>query len=67
MIIFKDVTNKNNSVYICDRCKVRLEKGTDEIYTIYVKTTKDKNMKKKWDLCEKDYRALCRGIKKKKS
>lgn len=66
MIIYKDTTNKNKSVYECDRCKTKLKRGKEEIYTIFVKRTEDKTPKKKWDLCERDYRALCRGIEKNK-
>lgn len=64
MIVFKDTTIKRKSIYKCDRCKKQLERGKDEIYTIFVKKTEDKTPKKKWDLCERDYKALCRGIAK---
>ena len=66
MIIQKDTTSKRKSIYKCDRCKTTLERGKDEIYTIFVKGSEDKTAKKKWDLCERDYRALERGIEKKK-
>jgi hypothetical protein len=64
MIIYKDRTNKNNSIYECDRCKIKLERQKEEVYTIFVKKTEDKNPKKEWDLCERCYKSLCRGIKK---
>ena len=66
MIIQKNTTKQRKSIYKCDRCKTILERGKDEIYTIFVKSSKNKNAEKKWDLCEKDYRALERGIEKKK-
>lgn len=66
MMIQKDTTIQRKSIYKCDRCKTILERGKDEIYTIFVKGSEDKTPKKKWDLCERDYKALERGIEKKK-
>lgn len=60
MIIFKDVTDRNNTVYECDRCKERT--NNDGVYRIYVRVKK--NPKKKWDLCRTCYAMLCKGIEK---
>lgn len=66
MIIQKDTTSQRKSIYKCDRCKTILERGKDEIYTIFVKNSEDKTPKKKWDLCKRDYSALEKGIEKKR-
>lgn len=66
MLLQTDTTIKGRSIYKCDRCNTILERGKDAIYSIFVKSSKDKAPKKKWDLCKRDYLSLCRGIEKSK-
>jgi hypothetical protein len=65
MIIFKSTTNKDH-LYKCDRCGTMLHVPKEVVYSIYVRTTMMRSPKKKWDLCERDYRALEKGIEKNK-
>lgn len=63
MIIFKDCHNKENSIYLCDRCEEKLVSNNRRI--IYVEFPELKTKKKKWDLCHRCYKALCKGLSKK--
>ncbi len=66
MLVFKNIYDKNKSIYVCDRCLTKMMQGDGNIYTIYVKKAGEKNSKKKWDLCKRDYILLCKGIEKNK-
>lgn len=61
MLKTKDNRNRNNTIYICDRCEKELRMDKDKIYSVYIKVPYE-SMKKKWDLCEIDYKKLCKGI-----
>lgn len=62
MLINKDRIDKERSVYKCDRCKVQLTNR--EKIALYI-AQPSRCPRKKWDLCEKCYSALVRGIDKK--
>ena len=61
MLKTKDNKSRNNSIYVCDRCKKELCVSNDKIFSVYIKTPHSL-IKKKWDLCELDYKRLCKGI-----
>ena len=61
MLKTKDNKSRKNSIYICDRCKKELHMSNEKVFSVYIKTPTT-NMKKKWDLCELDYKRLCKGI-----
>lgn len=62
MLVSKDVTDKQQSVYKCDRCKAQLKWGSKVgLYIAFPKRTP----KKTWDLCDKCFRSLVKGIEKK--
>lgn len=61
MLISKDNTGKTKAVFSCDRCKVNIE--VENRYIIYIQTYKN-YPKKAYDLCEKCYNSLKRGISK---
>lgn len=65
MLIFKSTDKVHKSIYICDRCGMKLVRGSNKVYRIYV-NKKNEHPKKKWDLCEKDYFALVKGMEKRK-
>lgn len=60
MIIYKDNKDKNNSKYICDRCKKELT--VEDKIAIYAENQKRNVKKKKWDFCLRCYRLLERGV-----
>jgi transposase-like protein len=62
MLISSNKFDKSESKYECDRCKKELSINTR--ISIYTKVEYD-YPRKKWDLCEKCYSALVRGINKK--
>lgn len=62
MIIKKDVNNKDNTIYRCDKCK--RETTRKDNYGIFIKEAENKQPKKKWDLCEKCYKSLEKGVEK---
>ncbi len=63
MIAHKDYKDKQNSKYICDRCRTELT--GEERVIIYVDCKKStKGFRKKWDFCTKCYRLLVRGVEK---
>ena len=48
-------------VYVCNRCETQIKRENRmSLYTCFPKRTP----RKKWDLCDKCYRALVRGIEK---
>ena len=61
-----DTSGKIGSIYVCDRCYKEMNNNTDTMYRITAYTSRTGYYKKdnKWDLCNKCYKALCRGIKK---
>lgn len=62
MLIKKNIKNKKESIYECDRCKAKLNYCTR--YQLYV-AEKGTSMGKKYaDLCERCMNALNRGMKK---
>ena len=64
MLVYIDNKNKEKSKYLCDRCKRNLT--ASERFIIYVEDTKAKVKKKKYDFCSNCYKALERGVEKKK-
>ena len=60
MIIKKDLKNKNNTIYKCDRCKRKITRENN--YKVFIKTNTDKQPVKKWDLCDRCYKSLEKGI-----
>lgn len=59
MLVTKDLINKNKSVYICDRCKIKLNvNNRNAIYSL----EHNKKNKKMCDLCDKCYAKLKRGV-----
>lgn len=65
MLIHSDCTGKIGSTYECDRCKRRIHTKVKHKYRVTVyKTPRDYAKTNSWDLCEKCYKALCRGIEK---
>lgn len=62
MLIKKNIRNKKESIYECDRCKTKLNYCTR--YQLYVAKRGTNVIKKYKDLCEKCMNALDRGIKK---
>jgi transposase-like protein len=63
MLISSNKFDKSESKYECDRCKKELSINTR--ISIYTKVAYD-NPRKRWDLCQKCYTALVRGINKNK-
>lgn len=61
MLIEKDKTGKSTSTFLCDRCN-RILTARDKC-SIYIQEPK-RSPKKKWDLCERCYNSLVRGIEK---
>ncbi len=61
MLVSQNKFDKSESKYECDRCKKELSITTR--ISIYSKLSYE-NPKKRWDLCNKCYAALVRGIEK---
>ena len=59
-MVVERTNNNRRIVYECDRCKTRILKP----YKIDVQTPKEVRPKRKWDLCDRCYLALVRGINK---
>lgn len=57
-----DNKNKENSIYICDFCKEKI--NSNNKYSLYTQYPKAKNPIKKLDLCERCYKSLERGVEK---
>ena len=65
MLIHSDCTGKIGSTYECDRCKKQIHTKCETKYRVTVyRTPRDYAKTDSWDLCDKCYRALRRGIKK---
>lgn len=62
MIIETNYSNKNKSLYKCDRCGSVSE--PDNNFKIYKQGIKDSHPFKKWDLCKRCYSMLVKGIDK---
>lgn len=61
MLISKDIKDKKQSVFKCDRCKAQLTNETKvAIYTAPPRCAP----KKKYDYCFKCYRAMVRGTER---
>ncbi len=61
MLLKKSYTDKEKSIYKCDRCKTNLK--YNEKISIHIGLP-SKSAKTKWHLCKRCYAALCRGIEK---
>lgn len=61
MLIEKNSFDRKNSKFICDRCKNNITVETR--YIVYIQVYKE-NPRKAWDLCERCYTSLKRGITK---
>ena len=61
MLVDKNIWDKKQSVYSCDRCRTQLSIETK--VAIYIGLP-SRQPKKKYDLCFKCYRSLVRGIEK---
>ena len=62
MLISINIHDKNKSTYVCDRCKVYISNLNRKAIFI---AEGIEAPRKKWDLCQKCYKALERGINKK--
>lgn len=62
MFVEKDYRGRTETKYMCDRCKTDLT--TDTRRAICVQEPRTTTRKKKWDLCPRCYKLLCRGIEK---
>lgn len=62
-MVVERTMNNRRIIYKCDRCETRIIKP----YKIDVQTPKEVRAKRKWDLCERCFEALERGIKKGKN
>lgn len=60
MLVKKDLQNRKNSIYECDRCKNKMNVyGTQKLY---VQTADDLWPKKKYDFCKRCYKSMVRGV-----
>ena len=67
MLIQKNYTGRTKSIFLCDRCKRKIETDKNDRYRVVVQKTPNSlrsNQIQAWDLCERCYSALDRGIKK---
>lgn len=66
MLVSTDTSGKRGSIFLCDRCKKKIYGHRDIRYRItgYEAKTGYYKQDNKWDLCDRCYKALCRGIKK---
>ena len=62
MLLEKYCYGGKKSVFMCDRCKVKLL--SEERVTVRVYHAKKQTTMKKWDLCPVCYKKLYRGIEK---
>lgn len=60
MIIQKNLTDKNKSIYRCDMCKE--EKTLADIYKLSKQNIGDKGKIKIYDLCSRCYKLLVKSI-----
>lgn len=61
MLIQKNRKNKENSIYECDRCKTKLNNNSN--HAIFVRDKEYNNVTKAWDLCDRCYKSLVKGIR----
>lgn len=61
MLISRDYKDKNKTLYVCDRCGMKVNIKNKK--SIYVGNESEHPIKK-WDLCNKCYNALEKGINK---
>lgn len=61
MLVSKNMYDKKQSVYSCDRCQAQLNFETK--VAIYIGLP-SRQPKKKYDLCKRCYRAFVRGVEK---
>ena len=61
MLVSKNIWDKKQSVFSCDRCKAQLSNETK--IAIYIGLP-SRQPKKKYDLCKRCYRAFVRGVEK---
>lgn len=59
-MVVERTMNNRRIVYKCDRC----EEITTTPYKMFVQGPKEVRPKRKWDLCDRCYAALVRGINK---
>lgn len=62
MLVKGDNKDKEKSKYLCDRCNKELT--SSERFIIYVENVKLRVKKKKYDFCDRCYKALERGVEK---
>lgn len=62
MLVEKNRSCSYTSKYVCDRCKKGISRKEKNLYSIYVRYI-DGNPSKQWDLCDRCFNALQRGIK----
>ena len=62
MFLIKSCSGDKKSVFLCDRCKVRLL--SHERVSVRIHHPKKQTILKKWDLCPICYRKLYKGIEK---
>lgn len=60
MLVFKDLKNKNNSIYRCDKCRRKI--NVKILYRIFVETTEENAPKIKWHLCKECYKKICESL-----
>lgn len=60
MLIKIDYFNKNMSVFLCDRCKVRILNRERRVLRVHKGV--ENSIVKKWDFCPVCYRKLYKGI-----
>ena len=66
MLIKANWKDGRKSIYKCDRCDKEISKKDDNFYGLFIKKSNEGIARKKCDLCDRCYRALIRGINKKK-
>lgn len=61
MLVNKNIWDKKQSIYSCDRCKEQLKLETK--IAIYVGSS-GRQPRKKYDLCKRCYLSFVRGVEK---
>lgn len=61
MLVSKNMYDKKQSVYSCDRCRTQL--SVDTKIAIYIGLP-SRQPKKKYDLCRRCYKSFVRGVEK---
>ena len=62
MLAHKDSSSSYNSIYTCDRCNKEITRKDKNLYSIYVRYITG-NPTKHWDLCDRCFKSLQKGIK----